>query len=511
MSSIKELRLILGDQLNEQHSWYRQNDDSVLYVLMEIKPESEYVTHHIQKIVGIFHAMRSFSDWLRSAGHQVRYFSIGDSQNQHSFSKNISSLVEQHEVSKLSYQEPDEWRLERQFAIEFEALGVEVEKVSSEHFYLERTELSQFLSAKTYVMEPFYRKLRKQFGVLMEADQPVTGQWNYDQSNRKKLPKDIQPPEPLEFAHDVQGIWEEIEAARIQSIGELDATRFPWPKDRNESLEVLDYFINELLVRFGDYQDALTDRSWSLFHSRLSFALNVKMLSPREVVDAVEAHWRKSEESDISQVEGFIRQILGWREFMRAIYWLEMPRFKTLNFFESANALPEYFWTGKTKMKCVSHAINQSLEQAYAHHIQRLMVTGNFAMLAGIHPDQVDRWYLGIYIDAFEWVELTNTRGMSQFADGGIVGTKPYAGSASYVHKMSDYCKSCHYNHKIRHGESACPFNSLYWDFLERNRSKLQHNQRMSMMYRVLDKMMPKEKIRTFEQARFYLEKMEEL
>lgn len=511
MSKIKEIRLILGDQLNPNHSWLDEVDDSILYTLMEIRPESEYVIHHIQKILAIFHGMRTFSKELKAKGHQVRYFSVSDSGNQHSFSKNLEILIEETGVQKLSYQEADEWRLDQQFQKEFPELGVEIEKVSSEHFFLEHDEFGSYMSSKRYVMEPFYRKLRKKFSILMEGDQPATGTWNYDQTNRKKLPKSISPPPPIEFSHDVNNILTEVKEAHLPYFGEPKASGFPWPKDRNEALEVLDYFLKYLLPSFGDFQDALTDRSWSLFHSRLSFALNVKMVSPMEVVKAVEEMWNESDKIDISQAEGFIRQILGWREYMRAIYWMEMPEFRGKNFFEADRKLPDYFWTGETKMRCVSHAITQSLEYAYAHHIQRLMVTGNFAMLTGIDPDEVDAWYLGIYIDAFEWVEITNTRGMSQFADGGIVGTKPYAGSASYINKMSDYCKNCHYDHKTRHGEKACPFNSLYWHFLQRNRDKLGDNQRMSMMYRVLDKMDAQEKTKTFDQAEFYLNHLEEL
>ncbi len=509
MPEIKEIRLILGDQLNRQHSWFKELDDSVLYVLMEIMPESEYVTHHIQKIVGIFHGMRTMADWLKESGHQVRYFNISDKNNQHSFRANLKSIIEETDAESLTYQEPDEWRLQELFEKELNDLGVKVNIASSEHFLLERDELVTFMSKKSYVMEPFYRKLRKKFDVLMDGDEPVTGQWNYDQSNRKKLPKDVAPPEPLEFSHDVSDILEEIRHAGLNYIGEITAERSPWPKDREEAILVLDYFIKNLLPQFGDYQDALTDRGWSLFHSRLSFALNVKMISPLEVIKAVEKEWYENDAIDISQAEGFIRQVLGWREFMRAVYWLEMPEFKVKNFFEADRKLPDYFWSGDTKMKCVSHAVSQSLVHAYAHHIQRLMVTGNFAMLCGIDPDQIDQWYLGIYIDAFEWVEITNTRGMSQYADGGIVGTKPYAGSASYIHKMSDYCKDCFYNHKPRHGEKACPFNSLYWDFLNRNREKLEGNHRMTMMYRILDKMDAEEKSKTFEQAALYLDNLE--
>jgi deoxyribodipyrimidine photolyase-related protein len=256
----------------------------------------------------------------------------------------------------------------------------------------------------------------------------------------------------------------------------------------------------------------MTDDHWSIFHSRLSFAMNLKLISPKEVVEMAEDYWKQHQDLiSISQAEGFIRQILGWREFMRGVYWANMPKFEKLNYFENSRKLPSFFWTGNTKMNCLSRAIKQSLKFGYAHHIQRLMVTGNFALLSGIHPNAVDEWYLGIYVDAFQWVEITNTRGMSQYADGGIVGTKPYISSASYINKMSDHCSSCIYDHKKRTGKDACPFNSLYWRFLEVNQDKLKDNQRMSMMYSVWQKMDKSTKDEIVDQASYYLDYIEEL
>jgi deoxyribodipyrimidine photolyase-related protein len=257
---------------------------------------------------------------------------------------------------------------------------------------------------------------------------------------------------------------------------------------------VLNYFCEHLLAHFGDYQDALYTEHAFLFHSRLSFAMNSKMLHPKEVIETVITHWRvHADIIEISQVEGFVRQILGWREYMRGIYWMKMPAYATLNKLENTNKLPDFYWTAKTKMNCLHHAIKQSLDHAYAHHIQRLMVTGNFALLAQIHPDEVDTWYLGIYIDAIEWVEITNTRGMSQFADGGIVATKPYVSSGSYINKMSNYCSSCHYNVTLKTEKNACPFNSLYWNFLDDKREHFKGNNRMAMMMNLLDKKTPED------------------
>jgi deoxyribodipyrimidine photolyase-related protein len=303
-----------------------------------------------------------------------------------------------------------------------------------------------------------------------------------------------------------------IQHQGVETIGEIQEKQFFWPVTRNESLELLSFFIENCLPYFGTFQDAMTTDAWSVYHSRISFAMNVKLLSPKEVVDAVIQAYRSNEHSiALNQVEGFVRQVIGWREYMRGIYWMHMPEYAGLNFFNHENKLPEWYWTGETNMKCLSHSIKESLQFAYAHHIQRLMVTGNFALLAGIHPDELDRWYLGIYIDALEWVEITNTRGMSQFADGGIVGTKPYVSSANYIDKMSSYCGSCHYNSKQKVGEMACPFNSLYWHFYARNESLLRKNPRIGMMYVTWDKMQHQAKTELLNQAEYYLENINNL
>jgi deoxyribodipyrimidine photolyase-related protein len=301
-----------------------------------------------------------------------------------------------------------------------------------------------------------------------------------------------------------------IEKAGVKTIGTIDPERFQWPVSRQESLEILDHFCEQLLANFGAYQDALTTWDPYLFHSRLSFSLNTKMISPLEVVQTVEKYWYAHQNQiSIAQVEGFIRQIIGWREYMRGIYWAKMPEFRDLNYFGHDRKLPDWFWTGSTKMNCLKESIGQSLDLAYAHHIQRLMVTGNFTLLAGIHPYEVDQWYLGIYIDAIEWVEITNTRGMSQFADGGIVGTKPYVSSANYIKKQGNYCDHCAYEAAKKTGHGSCPFNSLYWHFYARNREKLEKNPRIGMMYRTWDKMTNQQEV--LDQAEFYLKNLDSL
>jgi deoxyribodipyrimidine photolyase-related protein len=376
-----------------------------------------------------------------------------------------------------------------------------------------RNELSDFFEGKkTFLMESFYHMMRKKHHVLMEGDKPLTGKWNYDGENRKKLPKDHKPTSPLVFQNDVTQIVTQIQKTDIKTIGTIDAENFVWPINRKQSLTLLDFFVTECLALFGSYQDAMTPNEWSLYHARISFSMNVKMISPLEVINRAILEWENNPEKiAYHQLEGFVRQIIGWREYMRGIYWNKMPEYATMNYFNHENSLPEWFWTGKTKMNCLKDAINQSLNYAYAHHIQRLMVTGNFALLAGIHPDEVDAWYLGIYIDAIEWVEITNTRGMSQFADGGIVGTKPYVSSAAYIDKMSHYCGSCFYKKAVKTGEKACPFNSLYWNFYDKNEDKLGKNPRIGMMYNVWRKMKPDDKVALLEQADYYLKNINNL
>ena len=491
------LRLILGDQLSHRHSWFQEVRDDIVYLMAEVRSETDYAKHHIQKVLGFFHAMRTFAEELSQKGHRINYVTLDDPQNQGSITAECLHHITQFQATKFEYQEPDEWRLQEQLRLLCEQLSIPTECVSSEHFLSDDALWSKvFKGKKTRIMENFYRFMRKHHGIMMDGSEPVGGAWNFDKENRKSIPKTVSIPDPLCFDHDISHIESMLECMNIQTIGNVDSKHFPWPKNRDESLQLMHYFNDHLLPFFGMYQDAMTDRSWSLFHSRLSFSMNVKMLHPQEVIDSAIEKWKKDPENiSISQIEGYVRQILGWREYMRGIYREYMPDYAKLNTFNHVRQLPEWFWTGKTDMHCLSMAINQSLDHAYAHHIQRLMITGNYALLAGIHPDHVDAWYLGIYMDAIEWVEMPNTRGMSQYADGGIVGTKPYVSSASYINSMSDYCKNCRFDHKKKIGEDACPFNSLYWHFYHRNRPMLGSNNRIGMMYAVWDNMENKEAI----------------
>ena len=346
-----------------------------------------------------------------------------------------------------------------------------------------------FKGRKQWLMEHFYRRMRQRHSVLIDgAGEPEGGQWNYDHDNRKPWPGTPALPPDARPTHDHSVLWASIQAAGVPSFGNPQAHALRWPLNRAEALAWLHQFITTTLPHFGAYEDAMSTRSARLFHSLLSFALNTKMLHPHEVVQRAQAAYHAGA-APLPAVEGFVRQILGWREYVRGIYWAHMPGYDERNALGHSTPLPGWFWTGKTHMRCMQHAVGQSLQDAYAHHIQRLMVIGNFALLAGLDPAAVHRWYLGVYIDAFEWVEVPNTVGMSQFADGGLLATKPYVSSAAYIDRMSDYCSGCHYDKKLKLGERACPYNALYWDFFARNDATLGNNFRLGMVYRQLQKM----------------------
>lgn len=509
----KTLKLILGDQLNQSHSWFHQKDENVTFLLMEMRQETDYVKHHIQKITTFFAAMREFKKFLEENGHQVIYLMINDDENQQNIDKNIQQLIKKHDFEHFKYLLPDEYRLDLQLKNLCEKIEISTSHKDTEHFLTQRMDVAEFFKGKKqFVMESFYRMMRKKYNILMEGKDPVGGKWNYDEENRKKYKGEVQIPEEYSYHIDVTEIVKDIEKSGCKHFGSINPQNFNWPVNRQQGLQFVRYFCKNLLPYFGKYQDAMYSEEKFLFHSRISFALNSKMITPLEVIEKVLYYWQENEEEiDIAQVEGFIRQVMGWREFMRGIYWAKMPEYTEKNYFAHDRKLPDFYWTGETKMNCMHHAIKQSLDEAYAHHIQRLMITGNFALLNMTDPDEVDNWYLGIYIDAIEWVEITNTRGMSQFADGGIVGTKPYVSSANYINKMSNYCKKCHYDYKIMYGEKACPFNSLYWNFYDAHRDKLEKNQRIAMMYRVWDKKSGDEKGEILEQAKYYLEKVNNL
>ncbi|TAF43683.1 MAG: cryptochrome/photolyase family protein [Sphingobacteriales bacterium] len=508
------LKLILGDQLNSQHSWYKTPNTNTTFLMMEIMPEQEYVKHHIQKIIGFFSAMRCFARTLKANGHKVIYLTLDDTDNLQSFEANIIQAIKTYNIQNFAYQLPDEYRLDVLLKSIGESLNLAVEVFDTEHFYTQRNDVKEFFAdKKQFLMESFYRDMRKKHHILMDdANKPMGGKWNFDHENRKKYDGKIPLKPHLKFERDETEILNIIRAMQVKYFGNVDIKHFELPQSRKHMLTLLAYFCDQLLPAFGTYEDALLKNHLTLFHSKLSFGLNLKLISPQEVVQTVIAKYVQNPYLiTIAQVEGFIRQVIGWREYMRGIYWAKMPEFAQLNFFENNRKLPHWFWTGEVKMSCMQHCINNSLDKSYAHHIQRLMVIGNFALLAGCNPSEVDAWYLGVYADATEWVQITNTRGMSQYADGGIVGSKPYVSSANYIDKMSDYCKTCVYDKTKKYGENACPFNSLYWNFYHKHQNKLKNNQRIGMMLNLIDKMDKDELGKILNKAEAHLQNIENL
>ncbi|WP_194867307.1 cryptochrome/photolyase family protein [Pseudoalteromonas sp. PPB1] len=518
----KQLRLILGDQLNAGHSWYTEKSDEVLYVIAELHQETNYTRHHIQKICAFFAAMKAFAQTLESAGHHVLHLTLDDTRDFASLPELLTHLIREHNIGHFAYQLPDEYRLRTQLAQFSDTLSVTSSVYDTEHFYLANEQLSSYFKPdKRHRLEHFYRKMRGEFNVLMVDGEPLGGQWNFDSDNRNKLKAaDLaEIPEPLVFANDVGDILARLKRHQVKTMGQADE-HLLWPVNRVQAKSLLTFFCQHCLPSFGRFQDAMTgklielgeDRGWSLYHSRLSFAINAKILSPKVVVDAAIAAFEQSQGAiSLAQIEGFVRQIIGWREFVRGIYWANMPKYAELNHLQATRSLPAWFWTGETKMRCLSHAITQSLTFAYAHHIQRLMVTGNFCLVAGIDPDQVDAWYLGIYIDAIEWVEMPNTRGMSQFADGGIVGSKAYAASGNYIKKMSDYCGDCAYKVTETVSESACPLNALYWHFMQQHHTQFASNPRTKMVYSNWLKKSDEDKQAVLTRAQYLLDHIEQL
>lgn len=508
----------MGDQLNASHSWYRNKDDGVLYVIAELNQETNYVKHHIQKIAAFFLSMEAFAKALKTAGHNVLHLKLEDTQKYANLPDLIIQLCCEFSIQKFEHQRPDEYRLLNQLEkIDFAKLSIDYECFDTEHFIVAFEEVGRyFKQGKATRLEAFYRKMRQRHNVMMDGDQPIGGQWNFDAENRNKLKKSdlTEIPEPLTFDNHISDLKVRLKNNKVDHFGEIGSTLL-WPVTRQQALSLLDYFCEHGLPRFGKFQDAMTGNSkhqWSLYHSRLSFCLNAKIISPLQVINrAIEEFESRPERISLAQIEGFVRQILGWREFVRGMYWINMPGYSELNSLNADRSLPDFFWSGNTKMNCMQKSLTQSLEYAYAHHIQRLMVIGNFCLLAGIDPDQVDHWYLGVYIDAIEWVEMPNTRGMSQFADGGLIASKPYTASGAYINRMSDYCSDCQYSVKEKVGDLACPFNSLYWHFMHRHSDRFSNNPRIGMVYRNFAKMDNELRDKTLTRAEWILENLDQL
>ena len=486
---IETLRVVLGDQLSERIAALDGIDPGRDVVLMvEVMDECTYVPHHAKKIVLVLSAMRHFAAALIARGVRVRYVQLDDPANTHTLGGEVRRAVADLKPAHVIATEPGEWRVLA--AMRDWAPSIEIRDDS--RFICSNAEFRRWASGRSGLrMEFFYREMRRQTGLLMdEAGQPEGGQWNFDRENRKRLPAGVRAPEPLGFAPDeiTQAVMALVRDRFPDGFGDRDGFRFPVTAAQAEA--ALADFVSHRLPGFGDWQDAMRRHEPTLFHAILSPALNLGLLDAVAVCRAVEAGYREGRVA-LNAAEGFIRQIIGWREYIRGIYWLKMPEYATLNALNATRKLPAFYWTGETDMECLRQALGQTRRDAYAHHIQRLMITGNFALLAGLHPDEVDEWYLAVYADAYQWVEMPNTRGMALFADGGIVGSKPYAASGAYVSRMSDYCGACAYDVKKSVGPRSCPFNALYWDFIARHADRLEANPRMAMPVRSWRKMAP--------------------
>ena len=480
-----QLILILGDQLTPLISSLRNADQTQDVVLLaEVSDEATYVRHHKKKIAFLFSAMRHFADELERLGWQVDYVRLNEAGNSGSLEGEVRRALDRHGLSQVTIAEPGEWRLRNILDSWSDLLNCDVSIVPDNRFIASHSEFSAWASSRKQLrMEYFYREMRKKTGLLVDDDgKPVGGKWNFDTENRKPAADDLFLHQPLRFEPD--GITSEV----LDLVGERFADHignlepFWFAVTRIDAERARDDFMLHCLPFFGDYQDAMLSGQRFLYHSVLSHYINCGLLDPLDVCRrAAQAYETGS--APLNAVEGFIRQIIGWREYVRGIYWMKMPAYAEENFFSADRKLPEFYWTGDTDMHCLSEAITQTQEEAYAHHIQRLMVTGNFAMLIGVAPKEIHEWYLAVYADAYEWVELPNVIGMSQFADGGLLGSKPYASSGSYINKMSNYCRSCSYDVRKKTGEGACPFNALYWEFLARNQERLQKNPRLRNPY----------------------------
>lgn len=478
------LRLILGDQLTDDLPILADMDKDTDTVLMaEVNEEATYVKHHKQKLVLVFSAMRHFAKQLEEQGVTVRYRKIDADNNQGSLLNETRLALDETGLESVVVTAPGEYRLLNSLYQWENQLGVPVSILDDTRFYSTPKAFSKWAEGrKTLRMEFFYREMRKKTGILMEEGKPAGGQWNYDEKNREALPADKTVPEPSRFEPDdiTQEVIDLVRERFADHFGDLNS--FHYAVTREQALEVLNTFIEQRLPDFGRYQDAMRHNKPWLFHSHLSFYLNCGLLTAHEVIDQALAAWHAGE-APLNSVEGFIRQILGWREFVRGFYWHFMPQLQSDNFFNAKRDLPAFFWDGYTNMNCMRQCITDTKNNAYAHHIQRLMVIGNFALLTELDPQQVQQWYLLVYADAYEWVELPNVSAMILFADGGNLASKPYAASGSYINKMSDYCKHCGYSVSKQTGEKACPFNYLYWRFLDAHKDKLQDNPRMGLVY----------------------------
>jgi len=504
------LRLILGDQLSKSISSLSDYADGDLVLIAEVDQEASYVRHHKKKIAFLFSVMRHFAVSLTDRGYTVRYVKLDDPGNTGLLYGEVERLLQEsgETFDKVIITSPGEWRLLDDMRHWSERLGLPVHIRPDDRFICSLARFNDWAAGrKRLTMEYFYREMRRETGLLIEGDKPAGGQWNFDKDNRKRLPATVEiPKRPRHPSDEIFTEVSQLVSERFSDhFGEIEP--FPYGVTSDQAHADLGFFLEHCLPQFGDFQDAMARGEAFLFHSVISLYLNCGLLDPLEVCRRAETQWRESR-APLNAVEGFVRQILGWREYVRGLYWLKMPDYAEMNYLDAARPLPSFYWNGETQMACVRDAVETTRKHAYAHHIQRLMITGNFALLAGIDPKAVEEWYLLVYADAYEWVELPNTHGMALFADGGMMATKPYAASGAYINRMSDYCGYCRYSVSQKNGSKACPFNYLYWNFLIENEDKLKGNQRLSMPYRNLAKMSDEKKVAIREDSRRFFKEI---
>ncbi len=503
---MSRLILVLGDQLTPTLSALAEADrDTDTVVMAEVEDEASYVPHHPKKIAFLFTAMRKFAGHLRETGWRVAYTTLDDPDNAGSIPGELLRRAEETGATEVIATQPGKWRL----IAALDDLPLTVRRIPDDRFLCSTDEFAKWAEGrKTLRMEYFYREMRRKTGLLMDGDQPAGGKWNFDHDNRKPASDDLFRKGPPRAQADpvLDEVLELVETRFPDNFGDLRP--FWFATDRAGALRALNHFIENALPDFGTYQDAMLSGDRFLYHAVIGLYLNAGLLTPLEVCRKAEAAWTAGD-APINSVEGFIRQILGWREYIRGIYFLHGPDYTSRNALNHQRRLPALYWGAATRMNCLHHAVTQTKEDAYAHHIQRLMVTGNFALLAGVNPAEVHEWYLSVYADAYEWVEAPNTIGMSQFADGGVVASKPYVSSGAYIDRMSDYCGGCHYKVKEKTGETACPFNLLYWHFLTRHRERFEANPRMAQMYRTWDRMDAAHRDRVLTDATAFLDRMD--
>jgi deoxyribodipyrimidine photolyase-related protein len=502
--SVRNLIVILGDQLDLHSLALRgASPQTDLVWMAEVAEESTHVWSHKARTVLFLSAMRHFAETLRKQGWPVDYRKLDDPANTHSLAGELSSAIRRHRPRRIVMVRPGDWRVLTALTEAAARHSCPIDPLEDQHFLCPLPWFREYARGRKQLrLEYFYREMRRMHRVLMSDSGPVGGQWNFDASNRQAFPKTGPPrvPRPVAFAPD--GITREVMslvAARFANHpGSLE--HFDFPVTAAEAEQALDDFITNRLPDFGRYQDAMWSREPYLFHSRLSAALNLKLLSPMTVIRAAESAY-DSGHAPLEAVEGLIRQILGWREYVRCIYWTCMPEYAAENALHAHAPLPDFYWTGRTDYRCLHETIGQTLDYGFAHHIQRLMVTGLYALLLGVEPREIHEWYLAMYVDAVEWVELPNVIGMSQFADGGRMASKPYAATGKYIQRMSDYCSGCRYDPAEAAGPEACPFTTLYWDFLMRNQERLSHVPRMELQLRNLVRLTPERKAAIQRQA----------